>query len=31
MRSGPGDGRIKAIVVYPMNAGAHGQEEELRK
>ena len=26
-----GDGRIKAIVVYPMNALANSQEEELRE
>ncbi len=31
LRSGAGDGRIKAIVVYPMNALANSQEEELRK
>jgi ATP-dependent helicase YprA (DUF1998 family) len=31
LRVGAGDGRIKAIVVYPMNALANSQEEELRK
>src|SRR4051794_3037428 len=31
LREGGGDGRIKAIVVYPMNALANSQEEELRK
>lgn len=31
LRMGPSDGRIKAIVVYPMNALANSQEEELRK
>jgi len=30
MRQGPGEG-IKAIVVYPMNALANSQQEELRK
>jgi ATP-dependent helicase YprA (DUF1998 family) len=31
LRSGRGDPRVKAIVVYPMNALANSQEEELRK
>src|SRR3954469_23981304 len=31
LRNGPGDGRIKAIVVYPMNALANSQENELAK
>lgn len=31
LRHGAGDGRIKAIVVYPMNALVNSQEQELRK
>lgn len=31
LRHGAGDGRIKAIVVYPMNALANSQENELAK
>src|SRR3954453_7558292 len=31
LRNGPGDRRIKAIVVYPMNALANSQENELAK
>lgn len=31
LRTGPRDGRLKAIVVYPMNALANSQEGELRK
>jgi superfamily II DNA/RNA helicase len=31
LRTGAGGRRIKAIVVYPMNALANSQEEELRK
>ena len=31
LRHGAGDGRIKAIVVYPMNALANSQELELAK
>lgn len=31
LRTGPGKRQIKAIVVYPMNALANSQEEELRK
>src|SRR4051794_18294122 len=31
LRNGAGDGRIKAIVIYPMNALANSQENELAK
>ncbi|WP_028057945.1 DEAD/DEAH box helicase [Candidatus Solirubrobacter pratensis] len=31
LKAGPGDGRIKAIVVYPMNALANSQAHELEK
>ncbi|UGS38520.1 hypothetical protein DSM104329_04949 [Capillimicrobium parvum] len=31
LRLGPRDGRLKAIVVYPMNALANSQEGELQK
>lgn len=31
LREGPRDGRVKAIVVYPMNALANSQEGELAK
>jgi ATP-dependent helicase YprA (DUF1998 family) len=31
LRMGPRDGRLKAIVVYPMNALANSQEGELQK
>jgi hypothetical protein len=31
LKAGPKDGRVKAIVVYPMNALANSQEHELGK